>query len=116
MSTWVIPNGASVSNSVWFGLEGILGCIAPAMTATTTGLQLQASADPMSTPDDDATFADITVEGELAKFVVAAAAGQADTLTNIVRYNRVRVKAVSDADAAVTQTGAKTIEASTVRL
>lgn len=113
---WTIPVGASVSNSLWFGLEGILGAIAPAMEATTVGLQIQASADPMSVSDSDATFVDCTVEGELVKFVVSAAAGKHDTLTNIVKARRARVKAVTAGDVAVVQTTAREITPETIRL
>lgn len=116
MSTWTIPSGASESDSVWFGLEAVLGCSAPAMTALTTGLQLQSSNDPMSVLDADTTFRDVTVEGTLAKFQVSASVGRSDTLTNLVRYNRLRVKAVDASDVAKEQGAERAINASTVRL
>jgi len=116
MSAWTIPDGESESNSVWFGLEAVLGCIAPAMTALTTHLQLQASADPMSVVDADTTFADVTVEGIATKFTVSASAGKADTLTNLIRYPRLRIKALETGGGAQAQTGAKVVGAATVRL
>jgi len=115
MSEWTIPDGESASNSIWFGLEAIVSCIAPTMTATTTKLQLQASADPMSVDDDDADFYDVTVDGTEVKFSVSASAGVADGLETLVRQRRVRVNAETDAGASVNQSGAKVITPMSIR-
>ena len=115
MSEWTIPDSKSESNSIWFGLEAIVSCIAPIMTATTTKLQLQASADPMSVWDADATFYDVTVDGTEVKFSVSASAGVADGLETLVRQRRVRVKAETDGGVAVAQSGAKVISPMSIR-
>lgn len=115
---WTIPAGASVSNSLWFGLEALVGAIAPAMEATTAALQIQAAVDATCNnfDDDSATFVDCTVAGTAAKIVVSTSAGKHDTLTNVVRGLRLRVKAVTSGDVAVVQSAAKEIEPMTIRL
>lgn len=117
MSKWTIPDGDSASNSIWFGLEAIVSCFAPTMTATTTKLQLQASAQPMSVLDAAVTdWADVTVGGTAQQFSVSASAATADGLETLVRQNRLRVVAETDAGVAVAQTGDKEIEAYSIRV
>ncbi len=115
--SWIIPDGESVSNSTWYGLEAIVSALAPIMTATTTKLQLQASAQPMSVLDADVTdWADVTVEGSPVAFSASDSAATADGLTTLARFNRARVSAETDAGVAVPQSGAKVITSHSVRV
>lgn len=119
-ATFVIPQGASVSNGISFSATAqplvLVGLRIPVMEATTTQIGLEVSFDPDSTADGDATWIPVSAAGFTPARVqaptVASAAsyvlfsGASDALT----FNRVRLVATTDALLAVSQaTAARTL-------
>ena len=119
--TFVIPDGASVSNSIREGMYSLVAIRTPAMTAATVYLYFETTED--THPDDDpvngvadaaATWDPVFDYANAAVRVTISATAarriQLDT-TKFQRLGRVRVKAMqTDGTTVQAQTGTKTIK------
>ncbi len=109
---WTIANTANVSDIHRLQGQNLIGLEAPAMTATTDALQVQATSDEFyNVAAGSVIWYDVhDKDGNLTKIRVSATVTRHAEIDPIVLQGakQLRFKAVTIADAAQAQTGAKT--------
>lgn len=112
VTKWTIASGASTSDGILFGSEGIIGSDCPTVKAGTTRLRIEYTKDPPSKhPDASATWKPLYFQGTLAYFNVSSSQGQGDILQQLIPGGmRIRVVATDDSDVAQNQDSAVEVE------